>query len=500
MKTKVVLTIATAFLVMLAASVQAQKVKKEIKTDRFSSIEINSIINATLIHDTENKVIVSTDQENSDNVEVIVKEGELRFELHKNGYKSHDYFVNVEIYYEELNEIDASGASKLVTENVLKTESLVLDASGASQVELEIEVETLYSDLSGAANVKMSGKADEHKLQVSGAANLKAYELKTETTKAEVSGAAMAYVYAIDRLVGNVEGVAQLKYDNEPATVEVNKTQTLDHQLRDVQYNYRFHNDDSVKIKVGKMNIQVIDSDTTIIRMGRSEIKIDEDGNVQIGREHHKKSKKNFDGHWAGFSLGVNGYLNSDNKLDVPEGYDQLDLSYNKSINVNINFFEQNFNLINEQFGLTTGLGFMWDNYRFDDDVLLNPEGEALSFLDPVEGRNYKKSKLTVVYLTVPMMFEFQTNNDNDISSFHMSAGVLGGLRIGTHSKVVYNGSNKNKERDSFYLNPFRGDAIVRVGWGKINLYASYGLVELFKEDKGPELYPFNVGIQLLNF
>jgi hypothetical protein len=34
-----------------------------------------------------------------------------------------------------------------------------------------------------------------------------------------------------------------------------------------------------------------------------------------------------------------------------------------------VNIFEQNFNLIEENFGLTTGLGIEWNNYRLNDNV-----------------------------------------------------------------------------------------------------------------------------------
>jgi hypothetical protein len=38
------------------------------------------------------------------------------------------------------------------------------------------------------------------------------------------------------------------------------------------------------------------------------------------------------------------------------------------------------------------------------------------------------------------------------------------------------------------------------VGYGKVTLYAQYGLNELFQHNKGPEMYPFSVGVRLANF
>jgi hypothetical protein len=49
-------------------------------------------------------------------------------------------------------------------------------------------------------------------------------------------------------------------------------------------------------------------------------------------------------------------------------------------------------------------------------------------------------------------------------------------------------------------MQPFRWDAYAGIGWGIINLYATYSLNPLFRENRGPELYPFSVGITLVNW
>ena len=96
-------------------------------------------------------------------------------------------------------------------------------------------------------------------------------------------------------------------------------------------------------------------------------------------------------------------------------------------------------------------------------------------------------------------MLEYQTNPNNNINSFHIAVGMTLGWRIGTHTKVVYD-NDKHKVRDSFDLNPFKYDATVRIGWGVVNLYGTYALNTLFKNDKGPEMYPVTMGLTLINF
>ncbi len=482
----------------LSSNALAQN-QKEINTAPFTGIDVGSFFKVNLIKSDGHKVVLRSYADDLDKIEVVVEKGILEFSYDGGQYISGTDDIDeveADVYYVNLDEIEAGGASEIETQSPVVGEELNIDAGGAAELEIEVDVEKLYTDISGAANLRLTGKAGSHYLDASGASNIKAYGLETASTDASVSGAALAYVNATEKLTGTVSGVAKLKHEGDPEEVEINDSRTVEKRIqKEVERVHRY--EDSVRVRVGDFDVQVIDSDTTTIKMGRSEIKIDDDGNVVIGKE---KKEPVFDGHWAGFHLGVNGLMDKNQSLDMPAGYEKLNLTYEKSINVQLNFYEQSFNLIRNKVGLVTGLGFMWDNYRFDDDVILNGSTDTLSFETPAADRNYKKSKLVATYLTLPLMLEFQTNADDDINSFHLSAGVVGGWRIGTHTKTVYNGDNKNKEREDFYLNPFRGDAMVTVGWGKLNLYASYNLIPLFKDEKGPELYPFNIGIHLINF
>lgn len=473
----------------------AQDNKTTLKIEDFDKVEIGSYFKVNLYPSDESKVVFDAGEQNQQRIKPKIKDNTLTLDFDANGHTpSAKNKVEVDIYYTILKSISATGVSEVYARQPVENEVLKLNCSGAATLEAEVKVNELYSDFSGAATVKLSGTATQHFIDASGAVNIKAYNLKTQTTEASVSGASMAYVAATKKLSGAVSGVAKLQYDNEAEEMEINKSQTVEKTIERAMSGKDFT--DSVNVKMGKFNIQVIDSDTMTIKMGRSQIKIDDKGNVDMSKS---KEKPSFDGHWSGFYLGVNGYLNPDHELGIPEEYARLDLKYEKSIDVQINFYEQSFNLAGEKLGLVTGLGLQWDNYRFNNDVILSMDDDTLGFDEPNPDRDYKKSKLLTTYLNVPLFLEFQTNNDNQFDSFHLSAGVIGGWRIGSHSKVVYNDRNKNKEREDFYTNPFRADAALRIGWGKINLYAGYNLIPLFKDDKGPELYPFNAGLQIVD-
>jgi len=258
----------------------------------------------------------------------------------------------------------------------------------------------------------------------------------------------------------------------------------------------------------GKINIlDNSGNDTTSIRIGRRNIEIVEEGgktDVSIHRiEKDENGKgwrrgKHFNGHWSGFELGFNGLANEDYSLYPATDADFMELDQPKSMEVNINFLEYSI-VLDSHIGLVTGMGFSMNNYRFDKDLTLVKGDDRIIPLWINEDQKVEKSKLTASYLTVPLLLEFQIPVNGRSNRLFISGGVIGGINLGSHTKVKYDDS-KQKDRGSFNINPFKCSATVRAGFNDLSLYASYGLTPLFKNDKGPELFPFSIGISLINF
>jgi len=212
--------------------------------------------------------------------------------------------------------------------------------------------------------------------------------------------------------------------------------------------------------------------------------------------------EEDFDIHWAGFEIGMNNYLNSDFSLNLGEENQFMDLNTGKSWNVNINFIEYDLNLIGERFGVGTGLGLEFNDYRFDNQLPIEKSNGGiqpdLTYEDP--DYNVEKAKLTTTYITVPLFLEYQVQVGRDNNKFFLGAGIIGGLKLGSHTKVKYDkdGDNKkNKNRSDFYLSPFRYGYTVRAGYGFLKLFANYYDTPLFEPDRGPELHPFTLGFML---
>lgn len=526
-------------LTLLFTSVKAQTkgngsvTTQEREMAAFDAIKVGCAINLYVSQGDKQMVKVVTDENLQDRIITKVTNGTLSLSCDniKDAIKMNVYVTAV-----NLSKIDASGASKVTGETLLKSDAFGLYTSGAVKTNLNIETGTFNNETSGAASntiilaaktantevsgagfLSLKGSAESHKTQVSGAGSLKALEFVTDNTDANVSGAGNAKIMARKQLKADLSGAGSLTYFDKDNIKKIGKSGqyqitfdgmdnvksvVIEDENEDVDPNetgkesWNLSDDnDSVTVIVNDKRVVVVTGDTVKVNLGQRDYVISDDG-VKISK-HDKKPK--FDGHWAGFELGVNGFLNKDMAIDYPAGYSFMDLNYAKSIAVNINFFEQNINLIGQKLGLVTGMGFSWNNYRFDKNVVLTHEGEFDGYNDLDPTRNYEKSKLVVSYLRVPLMLEYQTNGKMKANSFHVSGGVVGAVRIGSHSKIIYNG-NKSKDRSDFYINPFKVDAIAKIGWGIINLYGSYSLTEMFRHNKGPVAYPFEIGITLASF
>ena len=247
------------------------------------------------------------------------------------------------------------------------------------------------------------------------------------------------------------------------------------------------HYYDTVKVRVGREAPIVIDG------RHKSDIKFKhlDDQEFETWTGHRPK----FKGHWAGFEMGINSFANVNYNGFTPNF---MDLNYNKSCEVGINFLQYNIGIqkAKRNVGLVTGLGLTLNDYRFSNAYTIENNN---GIVDPVEleQQGLSKSKLSTCFLTIPIMMEFQVPLKGHHKGFYISGGLLGGLKLGSHTKVKQN-EEKSKNHDDFNINPFRCGATTRIGYRGINLYGTYYFTSFFKDGRGPEMNPFTIGICLV--
>lgn len=259
-------------------------------------------------------------------------------------------------------------------------------------------------------------------------------------------------------------------------------------------------NDNMKKIRIGDRGIEILEmleggTGVTFRRYettGNNELLPQDDDEP----ETRSRSGRRFKGHWGGLEIGFNNFLTSDHSMVLPNDIYYMSLNSGKSKNVNINFGQINLG-ITRRIGLVTGLGFNMSNYMFEgNNNLLKGANGVIEPLYPDGGIVYEKSKLTTRYISAPLLLEIQIPAGYS-KHINVAAGPIGAVKVGSHSKTVFysEGKQKVKDHSDFSLNMLRYGFTGRVGFEMVQFYGTYYMTPLFKEGKGPELYPFEIGV-----
>ena len=96
------------------------------------------------------------------------------------------------------------------------------------------------------------------------------------------------------------------------------------------------------------------------------------------------------------------------------------------------------------------------------------------------------------------LLIEVQMGRNNN---FFINAGMVGGWRIGTHTKIKVSDprmSGKYKDHGSFGLRNFHYGYTINIGYNHFALTAVYYRSTLFKDDKGPRVQQINIGLTFM--
>jgi hypothetical protein len=259
------------------------------------------------------------------------------------------------------------------------------------------------------------------------------------------------------------------------------------------------YGDDKSTVTVGGVTVEETD-DETVIRIGKKGVRIVEDGNDTkvTFEEYYDDKKSSFRGHAGGFELGFCGYFTEPFSTSLEPSENYMNLNTTKSMN--FNFLLPNINIgISRYFGIAATIGLSWSDYHFDgDNSIAEDDNGNIIPVYPAPDINFEKSKLSTTYATMPILFEGQIPVSHN-RTVNIGAGFIGAIKLCSNTKVVYydNDKMKIKNKDDFSLNLLRYGVTARLGYEMFQAYGTYYLSKMFEEGKGPELFPFEVGIAL---
>lgn len=431
---------------------------------------------------------------NSDTTSVTVNARESDFENIKSRVENSTLIIStkgnlvgqavVYIKNNTLKGVEASGASDFKTLNQVKTDSINLNASGASSIKLNLEANSINCFEVGASNVNLEGTTNHLAANVSGAANLKAYKLVTKVAVIDASGAASVKVNVTEKLNSSASGASDIKIKGDPKELNAEATSAANIS----------------KSKETAKNKEPESCDTTFYNWKHKKIMVyscpDDD-------YHRSTNAKQGFKHWAGFSMASNGYFTPQGSTSMPNEFKYMELDYGKSFNYQFNLIENQLNLVGNRLKLITGFGFDYHSYQLANKTTLNPDSSyTYGTIDSTDKFAYKKNRLRNTYIQVPLLLEYNSSN-NPGKTFHIAAGVVGQYIISSRTKQIVTYDNAevtNERKDSYNFSPWACKAHVNFGYANWTFFAEYNLTPLFQSGKGPELYPFTAGLRIIPF
>jgi hypothetical protein len=252
---------------------------------------------------------------------------------------------------------------------------------------------------------------------------------------------------------------------------------------------------DTTRFKLGGIEFIIVDNDTIPAEdyedFDEEDLK---DMTPEERREYHENCADLT--YWSGFEVGINLPMNGSFEPSFNSAHLQFDPA--RSMSFSFNIMEQRIRIIKNYFGLVTGIGFTNSRYGFKDDHLrlMANADSTWGFTDTTLVSGFTKNQLRVNYFNIPLLFQVNTSTDED-RNFHIAFGAIGGVRIGSSVKYVYDvlgGENDHKEKGRFNINPFQVCATARIGFRDFGLFANYNVLTLFESGKSETAYPLTFG------
>ncbi len=146
------------------------------------------------------------------------------------------------------------------------------------------------------------------------------------------------------------------------------------------------------------------------------------------------------------------------------------------------------------------GLGVKVTSIYMNQQYLKNSDTATGAIAKFVDTNAYKRYKFVTTYLTAPFELRYFGNKNNRNAGFKAAIGVQVGTLLGAHTKGVRTVSGvtiRDKENSSRYVSPWDFAGTARIGYGNFTLFGSYNITTVFKENQGPPITPFALGICL---
>lgn len=178
----------------------------------FSSLKVYDKITVIIIPSNENKVESDTDDAS---VETVNKNGELKIKMAPARILQGNQ-VSVKVYYQSLNDIQASQGSSISSNETWKANMLTLTANEGSKINLRVDTGKLNVKTNSGGEIVLTGKADHQDIIVNSGGKFNGQTLDSQSATVTSNAGGVAEVFATESVDAKTRGGGVIDVYGDP--------------------------------------------------------------------------------------------------------------------------------------------------------------------------------------------------------------------------------------------------------------------------------------------
>lgn len=192
----------------------------EREVGEFSSLKIYDRITVELIESYKDKVEIIGDEDGR--IEIINKNGELKIRTKTTQFlRGKD--IRVKVYYDDINEIQASQGAKVISDDIIKTNAIKLTANEGSIIQLELKANQITARGNSGGKLNLEGEAKTQDVIISSGAVFGGKNLEGESITILVTAGGKAEINTSDSVKATVRAGGNVDIYGNPKNRNVKK-------------------------------------------------------------------------------------------------------------------------------------------------------------------------------------------------------------------------------------------------------------------------------------
>ena len=180
-----------------------------------NALTLGGVGELTIIQGEPESLVIEAEDNILPLIQTVTQGGTL--EISEKGNTEPTRPIQFKLTVSELKKVVSTGAATVHADKFSSPGLLEIVLEGAGSLEMgNLECGSLKVVLSGAASAKVQGRTRDQNVEISGSADYVADDMRTQSTKIDISGAGSAKVWAIEGLDVQIGGSGNVDYFGEP--------------------------------------------------------------------------------------------------------------------------------------------------------------------------------------------------------------------------------------------------------------------------------------------